>query len=146
MPPTPGRVRGTLRFLRLETPLVLLGAFFVNLCVICVFAQGFYGTGEWAAQLPLRGTAQLAAASRGCLRRCSCEGLRAALLRRALPALPVALSNPALGLNRRDPCFQTRRLGCRQLVTCWQRSLGSSSRCSGPSGCWLPAWCAAWAV
>lgn len=34
-----------LRFLRLETPLVLLGAFFINLCVICVFAQGFYGTG-----------------------------------------------------------------------------------------------------
>ncbi|KAL4442469.1 hypothetical protein ABPG77_005053 [Micractinium sp. CCAP 211/92] len=45
-PPTPGRIRGVLRFLRLETPLVLLGAFFINLCVICVFAQGFYGTDE----------------------------------------------------------------------------------------------------
>lgn len=44
-PPTPGSLRGVLRYLRLETFLVLLGAFFINLCVICVFAEGFYGTG-----------------------------------------------------------------------------------------------------
>ena len=44
-PPSPGKLRGVLRYLRLETFLVLLGAFFVNLCVICVFAEGFYGTG-----------------------------------------------------------------------------------------------------
>lgn len=45
-PPTPGQLRGVLRYLRIETPVVLLGAFFINLTVICVFAQGFYGTGE----------------------------------------------------------------------------------------------------
>ncbi len=44
-PPTPGQLRGVLRYLRIETPVVLLGAFLINLCVICVFAQGFYGTG-----------------------------------------------------------------------------------------------------
>jgi hypothetical protein len=50
-PPTTGSLRGVLRYLRLETFLVLLGAFFINLCVICVFAEGFYGTG--AAVVPL---------------------------------------------------------------------------------------------
>ncbi|KAI7846429.1 hypothetical protein COHA_000042 [Chlorella ohadii] len=48
-PPTPGQLRGVLRYLRIETPVVLLGAFLINLCVICVFAQGFYGTACWAA-------------------------------------------------------------------------------------------------
>ena len=43
-PATPARLRGVLRYLRVETMLMLLGAFVINLFVICVFAQGFYGT------------------------------------------------------------------------------------------------------
>jgi natural resistance-associated macrophage protein len=39
-------MRGVLRYLRIETPVVLLGAFLINLTVICVFAQGFYGTDQ----------------------------------------------------------------------------------------------------
>jgi hypothetical protein len=38
-------VREVVRYMNLETPVVLLGTFFVNLCVISVFATGFYGTG-----------------------------------------------------------------------------------------------------
>ena len=53
-PPTTGSLRGVLRYLRLETFLVLLGAFFINLCVICVFAEGFYGTGAPAVPLDSR--------------------------------------------------------------------------------------------
>ncbi|KAL4854728.1 Metal transporter nramp1 [Chlorella vulgaris] len=45
-PPTPGSLRGVLRYLRLETVMVLLLAFLINMCVICVFAQGFYGTDQ----------------------------------------------------------------------------------------------------
>ena len=39
-------MRGVLRYHVLETPLVLLGTLFVNICVICVFAEGFYGTDQ----------------------------------------------------------------------------------------------------
>lgn len=53
-PPTPGQLRGVLRYLRIETPVVLLGAFLINLTVICVFAQGFYGTGELSCLWGLR--------------------------------------------------------------------------------------------
>lgn len=44
-PPSAGGVREVVRYMNLETPVVLLGTFFVNLCVISVFATGFYGTG-----------------------------------------------------------------------------------------------------
>lgn len=45
-PPSPGSMRGVLRYLRLETVIVLFLAFLINMCVICVFAQGFYGTDQ----------------------------------------------------------------------------------------------------
>ncbi|KAL4853916.1 Metal transporter Nramp6 [Chlorella vulgaris] len=45
-PPTRGRVREVLWYHRLETPLILLGTFIINMFVICVFATGFYGTDQ----------------------------------------------------------------------------------------------------
>lgn len=57
-PPTAPALRGALRYLRIETPIILLAAFLINLTVICVFAEGFYGTGAlrggWAARAWLR--------------------------------------------------------------------------------------------
>jgi natural resistance-associated macrophage protein len=42
--PPPGRARLLLRYARLETGVVLVGAFVINLFVVCLFAHGFYGT------------------------------------------------------------------------------------------------------
>lgn len=41
-----GRVKVLLNYLRAETMLALLLAFFINLCVVSVFAVGFYGNSE----------------------------------------------------------------------------------------------------
>ena len=43
---SPSRTHVLLRYVRLEAAIVLLGAFCINLFVVCLFAHGFYGTPE----------------------------------------------------------------------------------------------------
>ena len=47
---TPPKARVLLWYLRIENLLVLLAAFFVNLCVTCLFAYGFYGNPDYQSE------------------------------------------------------------------------------------------------